>query len=232
MRKLVVKILEKLGLYLPLVKYWNRLKHYKMARAVRKYGLDTLIGMDEAFTEMGAQMFLVYGTLLGAYRNHDFIPYDFDLDVGVLAGTLPDNYHSVILKHGFRFIRQDYVKENGFVILETYEKNGVGIDIYYTLTNDDGTYGIYCARKHEYKEWRAANATDGFPVECQYVDQCEFVRTNFLGYDFYMPEKVTDWLRDMYTETYMTPIKNFDETTTKRRIVFPVEFRSYRNYEI
>jgi len=232
MRKLIVKILEKLGLYRFAVKYVNRLEHYKMARAVRKHGLDTLISMDEAFTEMGVKMFLIYGTLLGAYRDHAFIPYDFDLDVGVMADTLPQNYQSVILQHGFRLLCQNYVKENGSVLIEAYEKNGVGIDIYFTRSVNDETYGIYSPRKHEYKEWRSANETDGFPVECQIVDKCEFVRSNFLGHDFYMPEKVTDWLRDMYTETYMTPIKNFDDTTTKRRVIFPVSFRSYRNYEL
>lgn len=232
MRKKIAKILEKVGLYLPLVKIWNRILHHKMAKAVREYGLDTLTSMDEAFTEMNAQMFLVYGTLLGAYRNHDFIPYDFDLDVGVMDGTLPSNYQEIILKHGFRFIRQDYVKDNGWVIVETYEKNGVGIDIYYTHTNDEGTFEIYCPRKHEFKEWRSANETDGFPVECQFVDQCEFIRQDFLGRQFYMPSKITDWLKDMYTETYMTPIKNFDETTSPCRKEFPVKFRSYRNYEL
>ena len=124
MRKLVVKILEKLGLYRWAVKYVNRIEHYKMARAVRKHGLDTLISMDEAFTEMGAQMFLIYGTLLGAYRDHAFIPYDFDLDAGVLEDQLPENYRSVILKHGFRLTCQNYEKETGRVIEETYEKIG------------------------------------------------------------------------------------------------------------
>lgn len=232
MRKLIVKILEKLGLYRFAVKYVNRMEHYKMARAVRKYGLDTLISMDEAFTEMGAKMFLIYGTLLGAYRDHNFIPYDFDLDVGVMKDELPQNYQSIILKYGFRLLCRNYVKENGSVLVEAYEKNGVGIDIYFTCSLNDKTYGIYSPRKHEFKEWRSANKTDGFPVECQIVDKCKFVRSNFLGYNFYMPEKVTDWLSDMYTETYMTPIKNFDDTTTKRRVIFPVDFRSYRKFEM
>lgn len=231
MRKLVVKILEKLGLYTFCVKLWNRMKHRKMSRIMRKYGLDTLVRLDAAFTEMGTQMFLLYGTLLGAYRDHGFIPYDFDLDVGVMAGTLPENYRSVILKHGFRFVRQDYVKENNFVILEKYERNGLVVDVLFAVAYDDDTYGIYASRHHEYKEWRAANATDGFPVECQLVDKCGFVRKDFLGHEFYMPEKVTDWLRDIYTANYMTPVKNFDDDTPERRVIFPVEFRSYRKYE-
>ena len=232
MRKLVVKILEKLGLYRWAVKYVNRIEHYKMARAVRKHGLDTLISMDEAFTEVGAQMFLIYGTLLGAYRDHDFIPYDFDLDVGVMENQLPENFRDAILKRGFRLRCQNYVKENGLVIVETYEKDGVGIDVYYTQSVDEHTYGIFSPRKHEFKEWRTANATDGFPVECQFVDKCDFVRTDFLGHKFYFPEKVADWLKDIYTETYMTPIKNFDDMTPKRRMIYPVEFRSYRKFEI
>ena len=119
---------------------------------------------------------------------------------------MPDNYQSIILKHGFRMTCQNYEKETGRVIEETYEKNGVGIDIYFTRSLDENTYGIFSPRKHEYKEWRSANATDGFPVECQLLDKCGFVRTDFLGHQFYFPEKVTDWLKDIYTETYMTPI--------------------------
>lgn len=230
MRDFVVEILVKLHLYLPVVNLINRMKFRKMSKLVNEFGLKTLSEMDEAFSSIGVKMCLMYGTLLGAYRNHDFISYDPDIDVSVLADSLPSNYSEILQKHGFKLLKQNYFKKNGQVIEERYERNGIGIDVFMMFSSTDGTFKIYCPRKHEFKEWKEANATDGFPTECQIVDQCDFERQPFLGKTFYFPVKTHEWLTDMYSENYMTPIKNYDDTDPKRRVIFPVEYRAYRRY--
>lgn len=230
MRDLIVKILVKLHLYHFSVNVINRMKSKKMSKYVNKYGLATLCEMDEAFSSVGVKMCLMYGTLLGGYREHGFISYDPDIDVAVRADSLPENYSDVLKKHGFDLIKQNFFKENGQVIEECYRRNGISIDVFMMFPSDDGTIKIYSPRKHEYKEWKEANATDGFPTECQTVDQCDFERQPFMDKSFYFPVKINEWLTDMYSENYMTPIKNYDDTDPKRRVIFPVEYRAYRRY--
>lgn len=200
-----------------------------MSKQVKKYGVRALAAMDEAFTQMGVQMFPVFGTLLGAYREHGFISYDADIDVGVLCNELPKNYHDILTQKGFKLIKQYYIKEDGRVIEERFEWKTVGVDVYLVF-EIDGTYNTFGARKHEYKDWREANETEGFPVARQILDKTDFERQDFMGIQINMPVKVQKWLTDMYTETYMTPIKNFDDNNSKRRVIFPVEFRAYRRY--
>lgn len=229
LRDVVTKTLSKMGLYTPVVKVVNRLKTPLMARQVRKHGVEALATMDEVLSGMNVRMFLVYGTLLGAYREHGFIPYDFDLDVGVLESEFPKEHIQKILDKGFKLEKQHYVKEDGRILVETYIWKSVGIDIYVVKEEGD-IWKIYSPRKHEYKEWKDANESDGFPVECQIVGKTDLERRDFLGYKLYMPVNTHEWLVDMYTDTYMTPIKNFDNDTKGRRMIFPDTFRSYRRY--
>ena len=227
MRDLIVRFLSKIRLYIPIVNLINKIKNRKKKRYVQKYGLEAIVKMDEAFSEMGCKMFPVFGTLLGAYRDHGFIPYDFDLDVGVINNSLPNDYHQKLNEKGFALLRQYYVQNNNLVLEETYCWKKVSVDLF-IFFEEGNTYVTYGTRKHEYKDWKLANKEDGFPVACQIVDRCDFKRKDFLGHPIYMPEKTHEWLVDMYTDTYMTPIKNFDDSNKERRVIFPMEFRSYR----
>mgnify|MGYP003498989486 FL=1 len=226
MRDFIVKILLRLGLYRPMIAFINQIKFKQQVRKMRKNGLEMLQMADQAFTSMGVQAFLTFGTLLGAYRDKGFIAYDPDVDLGVIDGNLPKNMYEVMAKHGFQLCKQNIISEKKQVIEDTYIYKGIHLDVFHYFEEEDDYYTLV-AQLHETKDWKEANATDGFPCEKVSVVKTEFQRQNFMNIDVYMPIKTHEWLVDMYSESYMTPIKNWSEDDHKTRRSKSTE-RSYR----
>lgn len=226
MRDFIVKILLRLGLYRPMIAFINQIKFKQQVRKMRKNGLEMLQMADQAFTSMGVQVFLTFGTLLGAYRDKGFIAYDPDVDLGVIDVNLPKNMYEVMAKHGFQLCKQNIISETNQVIEDTYIYKGIHLDVFHYFEEGDDYYTLV-AQLHETKDWKEANATDGFPCEKVSVVKTEFQRQNFMNIEVYMPIKTHEWLVDMYSESYMTPIKNWSEDDHKTRRSKSTE-RSYR----
>ena len=227
MRDLLVKIALRLGIYQGIVEYINRVKFVFQARRMRKNGLQMLSAANQVFDQLNIKAFLTYGALLGAYRDHGFISYDPDIDLGVLANEIPSDLHQQMEKVGFQLYRQG-VLTNGQVFEETYIYKKLHLDIFYYFQEGEDYYSII-ARKHETKEWKEANSTDGFPCDRSYVPACDFEKREFLGLQVYMPIDTDGWLRAIYSDSYMTPIKNWNAKDYVTRIVHSND-RSYRRF--
>lgn len=228
MRDFIVKITLKLGIYQQIVELINRVKFNVQARRMRNSGLQMLREADIVLSQLGLKPFLTYGALLGAYREHGFISYDPDIDLGILAEDIPDNLHQKMAEAGFVLYKQGVLADRKTVFEETYIYKKLHLDIFYYFRDGDDLYSII-ARRHETKEWKEANATDGFPCDRSYVPASDFERREFLGLQIYMPVKTDEWLRAIYSDSYMTPIKNWEAKNYKTRIVHTSE-RSYRKY--
>jgi phosphorylcholine metabolism protein LicD len=226
MRDFIVKILLTFGLYRPIIKIINQIKFKQQVRKMRKNGLEMLSMADKAFNSMGVKAFLSFGTLLGAYRDKGFIAYDPDVDLGVLDANLPENMIEVMAKYGFQLHKQNHIPSTGKVIEDTYIYKGIHLDVFHYFEENDDFYTLV-AQLHETKDWKEANDTDGFPCEKVSVIKTDFHRQPFMGIEVYMPIKTHEWLVDMYSETYMTPIKNWSEAEYKTRRTKSAE-RSYR----
>lgn len=50
----------------------------------REAGRRLFLELTEILTSLQAQFFLIQGTALGAYRDHDFVPEELDIDLGFL----------------------------------------------------------------------------------------------------------------------------------------------------
>ena len=226
MRDFIVKILLICGLYRPMIKIINQIKFKQQVHKMRKNGLEMLNMADKAFNSMGVKAFLSFGTLLGAYRDKGFIAYDPDVDLGVLDTNLPDNMVEIMAKYGFHLHKQNLIPTTGKVIEDTYIYKGIHLDVFHYFEENDDFYTLV-AQLHETKDWKEANDTDGFPCEKVSVIKTDFHRQPFMGIEVYMPIKTHEWLVDMYSETYMTPIKNWSEEEYKTRRTKSTE-RSYR----
>lgn len=228
MRELLVKITRGIGLYQQFVNMDTYLREKKIQKAFKKHGLETLIEADKAFSSFNAEMFPTFGTLLGAYRDHGFIAHDFDLDVGVLASQRPDDIAERMEKFGFKRTRQFFVKETGRVTEEQFEYKGVQIDVFYYFEMEPNKVYCYVARRHESKDWREANQSDGFPCVLWPCDKCEMEEVGFLGHKIKMPTLRKNWLSDIYGEDFMVPIKNWSVGSRKTVMIKHTE-RLYRN---
>lgn len=230
LRKCLAPIAVRLGLYKQIVKIDTHFKNKKAARCFRRYGLETLQKADEALSGVGCHMVLYFGTLLGAIREKGFIPYDYDLDVALPIEERPDNIVSLMKQYGFEHDCQQYIKSTGRIVFDRFCYHGTNLDIDYIFSDrTDGKMYTYAVRRHETKEWREANETDGFPCDIWPLVKSGFIRTNFLGLNLYIPEMSHQWMRDIYGETYMTPIRSWDSKNQKTAMEHSTE-RAYRRY--
>ncbi len=231
MRNLLAKIASALGLYRFLVAIANKYIAKKESKAIKKQGFDVLVMVDQMMRERNVKVFFTFGLLLGAYREKGFIKHDYDIDFGMLASERPDNIVDIFKSHGFKFIRESYIKTNGRITVDQFKYYGVPIDIYYYYDFDNEHIACFPPRKHEFKEWRAANESDGFPAVNIPCEKTDFEDIDFLGHKFYMPVKTESWLRDVYGEDFMTPIKNWTEKTRKTCIQ-PSSDRQFRRVDL
>ena len=74
-----------------------------------KCELDILKKFDALCNEYGLDYFLIGGALLGAVRHQGFIPWDDDVDIGMLR----DDYE-VFLEHAPAWFDAPYFVQNGY----------------------------------------------------------------------------------------------------------------------
>lgn len=217
MRELLVKISIWLGIYQQMMKLDNKREMRKQNRAFSQYGLEALDHATQVAYQQGVELFLAFGTLLGAYRNHGFIPYDCDLDTGMLGSSRSDAFLNAMRQAGFKHLRQYYVGDTGRICEDKFEYHGVHIDVHYFYPNGNGGIFADLCLPHETKDWRTANREDGFPAIIRTVPESTFSQQDFLGIKCFMPDRVEEWLKSLYGDHFMTPDPKWSMSDHKKR---------------
>lgn len=183
------------------IKYKARLLACDGQPMDQKTALENLKLFDEFMRKKQIKYVTVYGTCLGAVREHGFIAHDEDCDLGVTE----ENFNKILdniddlLATGLQIARYD---ERGQFSLW---RNGEYIDIIAFKERDEETYiacNMYiCPKK--------------FIDEVKYVDFCDTQMP--------VPKQSKESMLYEYGETWTTPIK-YEERTPNN---FKAKFKAF-----
>jgi tetratricopeptide (TPR) repeat protein len=150
----------------------------------------TLFDMLDALDAVQIPAFLAGGTALGCVREHDFISFDSDIDVGVMPGTDPAAVIEALDAHpGVTTLYHD-VYRDAVIRVRCAGTGGVGGDVFLYQQTEDGLWcgvqrGPYALR------WRDT--------------PFDLMDTGFLGRTVRLPAPPERYLVENYGPGWATP---------------------------
>jgi phosphorylcholine metabolism protein LicD len=187
-------------------------RHY-----IRKYGVEILEKLNEISASTGKPVWLDYGTLLGAYRDHGFIPHDIDMDVAMYAKDFDYAFERALYDRGFKILRKFTMidaknPENRRVTEITVKYKRVQTDIFFKFAEEGKTYGIL---------WTDADKDRNIcKVYRDFFDYTGFEETDFLGIKVLTPRNTKEFLQAKYGDDFMTPLPNWQPP---KKVYLPLE---------
>lgn len=160
---------------------------------------------------------LDYGTLLGFYRDNDFIKHDNDLDLGARIEDAT-KIRKVLSENGFKLVSQYSSNDGGME--ECYKYLHTCVDIFY-YREDKHRQTLYCTtyitRRHLFPSMRKK-----FTCWVKRVDfpMMNFKSVKFKGVDVHIPEDTQSYLKCVYGENFMIPDPNYDSKNVATNITY------------
>lgn len=180
-----------------------------VSEAFKKEAVDVLRLFSDALVNENLVFWLCAGTLLGYYREHDFIKHDFDLDTGAWFED-HDRIKVALEKNGFERVRYYYLK-NRDGIEETYKHRDYSttIDIFYFFNDGNESYHFSFVPMVTMRKKRHLNKLQDSRARKWTYALINPIPTEFKGVKVYVPENSGQHLASTYGESFMTPIPNF-----------------------
>jgi len=177
----------------------------------RKYGLEALLKLKEALDSEGIIYWLEFGTLLGAYREKDFIAHDLDIDIGLFIENDHRKIEKALVKYGFKKQQQIEIDNGNYGLEQSYSYKGVTVDLFYFSKKDSIMYCHVFAPEYG-KSWEnAKNERSGLTVFEHSFCYNGFKEIVFLGHNFNIPKNEKEHLIAQYGEHFMIKNKQWNQ---------------------
>jgi hypothetical protein len=224
----IVEFIKKTFVY----KLYNR-KSIEKAKEVQKIrnqyflqeGEDILSNFSSALNEKKIMFWLEFGSLLGYYREHDFIKHDCDIDFGAY---LEDSglIRSALEDKGFILLHQYRSSDGG--LEECYKYKHTTIDIFYFRQDEDLLYcNTFVLEDFYVKRWfkKELKCT----VKRISIPRNGFVSTSYKGCAVNVPVNVEQHLQMHYGKSFMIPNPNFNYKKEATNIIY-YDYKDVKGY--
>ena len=196
---------------------YKKILENKRMKKFRENGVKVVDDFDRALTNAGYPYFLVFGSMLGAVREHGFIKHDLDFDVAMWYDDVDDNFIPILEKAGFRLAHSFEVDAGRSGREWTFKKDGVGIDIFFVYASIR-KHPYCCEFPHNYEEtgcvsWnQLVKKYGGVPTRrIELPFNKGIIRTPFESLHLPILQNSHEILKIYYGKDYMTPIAHWTE---------------------
>mgnify|MGYP002711171365 FL=1 len=171
---------------------------------------ELLFKVDDILKENGIPYWLTYGTLLGAYREHNFIAHDYDLDVALDIRYL-DKIKPLMLSNGLKLKFEvhfcSWESPHNVEYRFEYNNTYIDFDFYFVSEHSAYTYNPLLIKNIDYQEKNII-----LPVIVEKIDNPfeGLASFSFLGREFMVPSNTEEFIIANYGPNWRTPIKDFD----------------------
>ena len=181
------------------IRYKEKILFLGIKQIDKEKSLENLLCVDKVLRKHVVGYGLMYGTLLGAVREHDFISWDEDIDLFVISEDEDKLKDAIwdLQSYGFKLLRYDRTG------IYSIGRNGEYIDFYLFKPYCEGIRSAGCNRKF-------------FPDEL-FTNTMDY---EFKGYSFPIPKNYTKLLEIEYGPNWRTPIKymNYEMSSFEKLI--------------
>ena len=196
---------------------WYPIKYRKKKQDYKNNALEALLLAKKSLDSAGLFFWLDFGTLLGAYREKDFIKHDMDVDISMFADNA-EKAKKAMLNAGFELVRTFEVLGDPVGVLQTYAYKGVPLDIYFFVEASDLMYchAFYWQKEDDYRFGGAVEAS----VKKWFCPNTGFAPMMFKGHEFNAPKDIVKHLTMNYGSNFMKPDKKFDHFERCRNVTY------------
>jgi len=196
---------------------WYPIKYRKRKQDYKNNALETLLHAKDCLDNAGLFFWLDFGTLLGAYREKDFIKHDMDIDISMFAKDI-EAAKKAMVQGGFKLIRTFEVLDDPTGVEQTYAYNGVSLDIYFYIEEGDLMYcsAFYWQKEDDFRFGGAVEAS----VKKWFCPNTGFAPIMFQGREFNAPKDIVKYLTVNYGPGFMKPDKKFDHFKQCRNVTY------------
>lgn len=233
-------------------KFWFKIRYFYSSKKKReaiqrnqknmfqKYALDALTCLYSGLNEYksDANVWLEFGTLLGAYRDKGFIEHDYDLDFGLDYDLLSDDLIKHLRKFGFiplsKFVvRSNDEKINNYNAEYTLSFKGkLNVDLF-AFRKTESLVEFFFFDKEEGLTWEETERkyNQHLRVKTKFISPFTLQNFNFLGINVKIPINTERHLSEIYGDDFMIPMEySYDERPKNLETLFDVQTLGKRKY--
>lgn len=204
----------------PLLKpFYYKYKDYlaeKRKKVFHQNALNTLKQFDECMRAHDFKYVLMFGSMLGAVREKGFISHDMDMDVAMWYEDYTPEIKTALESAGFKLIHYHEIDGGVSAKEDTYEKDGISIDIFFIYPAID-EYPYICSKWHgangcitKQQSMKKYGYIEGKRLELPFHSKdIEYVPFESLSLP--IPVNAHEILKFYYGEDYLSPNKTWVE---------------------